>query len=84
MGQVPVSPVPADLGEISARTVDEMRVVWPDRAIDLEVHGDSHGEWDPARMSQTISNLVGNAIAHGERGAPVQRRRSKATDATSS
>ena len=72
LGQVPISPVPADLADISRTTVDEMRAVWPDRPIDLEVHGDSHGEWDPARMSQTISNLVGNAITHGNRDAPVR------------
>src|SRR5688572_5746980 len=48
-----------------------MRVAWPDRPIDVAVHGDAHGEWDPARMSQTISNLVGNALAHGDRAAPV-------------
>ena len=72
LGQVPISPVPADLADISRTTVDEMRVVWPDRPIDLEVHGDAHGEWDPARMSQTISNLVGNAIAHGDRETPVR------------
>ena len=37
LGQVPISPVPADLADISRTTVDEMRVVWPDRPIDLEV-----------------------------------------------
>jgi phosphoserine phosphatase RsbU/P len=72
LGEVPIAPVPADLADISRTTVDEMRVAWPDRPIDLEVHGDSHGEWDPARMSQTISNLVSNAIAHGERGSAVR------------
>ena len=72
LGQVPISPVPTDLADISRATVDEMRVAWPDRPIDLEVHGDSHGEWDPARMSQTISNLVGNAITYGDREAPVR------------
>jgi PAS domain S-box-containing protein len=72
LGQVPISPVPTDLADISRTTVDELRVAWPDRPIDLEVHGDSRGEWDPARMSQTISNLVGNAITHGDREAPVR------------
>ncbi len=72
LGEVPIAPVPADLADISRTTIDEMRVVWPDRPIDLEVHGDSHGEWDPVRMSQTLSNLLGNAIAHGDRGAPVR------------
>ena len=67
-----MSRVPADLGEIARAAVDEMRVVWPDHAIELEVRGDPRGEWDPARMSQTIPNLVSNAIAYGERGTAVQ------------
>ena len=71
MGKVPISRVPAELGEISRAAIDEMRVVWPDHAIELEVHGDSHGEWDPARMSQTISNLVTNAISLRRAGTAV-------------
>jgi signal transduction histidine kinase len=72
LGRVPVSPEPADLAEISHGAIDEMRLAWPDRVIELEVHGDPHGQWDPARMSQTISNLVGNAIDHGDRDCPVR------------
>ena len=71
MGRVPVSRVPADLGEVSRGAIEEMRIAWPDNAIDLEVHGDAHGEWDPARMSQTISNLVTNAISYGTSGSAV-------------
>ena len=74
LGKVPVTRVPADLEEIAHGAVDELRLVWPDHAIDLQVHGDSGGEWDPARMAQTITNLVGNAIAYGERGTPVRHR----------
>ena len=37
----------------------------PDHPIELEVRGDARGEWDPARMSQTICNLVTNAISYG-------------------
>jgi signal transduction histidine kinase len=71
VGRLSVSPVPADLGEISRGAVDELRGVWPENPIELDVRGDARGEWDPPRMSQTVSNLVGNALTHGERGAPV-------------
>jgi signal transduction histidine kinase len=71
VGRLFVSPVPADLGEISRGAVEEMRGVTSDHPIELDVRGDARGEWDPARMSQTVSNLVGNALTHGERGAPV-------------
>jgi PAS domain S-box-containing protein len=72
MGSVPVSRVPGDLAEISRGAIEEMHLAWPDYAIELEVHGDTRGEWDPARMSQTITNLVTNAISYGRDGTAVQ------------
>ena len=71
-GRSPSRACPSELGEISRTVIDEMRVVWPDNAIELEVRGDTHGEWDPARMTQTISNLVTNAISLGESGTAVE------------
>ncbi|HEY7371365.1 MAG TPA: ATP-binding protein [Polyangia bacterium] len=70
--KVAVSPAPTDLGDLSRDAVDEIRVAWPDHPIELEVRGDAHGEWDPARMSQTICNLASNAITYGERGTVVK------------
>ncbi|HXT99608.1 MAG TPA: ATP-binding protein [Polyangia bacterium] len=67
-----VTPVATDLGEIARDAVDEVRVAWPDQPIELDAHGDAHGEWDPARMAQTVSNLVSNAITYGERGTAVK------------
>jgi signal transduction histidine kinase len=71
MGRVPVSRVPADLGEVSRGAIEDLRTTCPDYAIELEVRGDARGEWDSARMSQTISNLVTNAIAYGSSGSTV-------------
>lgn len=36
----------------------------------FESSGDLLGEWDSDRLAQLVSNLVGNAIQHGE-GSPV-------------
>ena len=72
LGKVPITRVPSELGEISRAVIDEMRVVWPDNAIELDVRGDTHGEWDPGRMTQTISNLLTNAISFGESGTAVE------------
>ena len=45
--------------------VEEMQQAHPDRAIRFEGAGDLRGEWDPDRVEQVVSNLVGNAITHG-------------------
>jgi signal transduction histidine kinase len=72
MGKVPVSRIPTDLGEVARAEIDEMRILWPEHAIQLEMRGDVRGEWDPARMSQTIANLVTNAISYGHDGMTVE------------
>jgi signal transduction histidine kinase len=37
----------------------------------LDCDEDIPGEWDEARMSQVLSNLLGNAVQHGARRSPV-------------
>jgi PAS domain S-box-containing protein len=64
-GSLPVSPAPTDLAEVAQAIVDELRDAAPERTIDLAVRGDARGEWDSARLSEVLSNLVGNALAHG-------------------
>jgi phosphoserine phosphatase RsbU/P len=72
LGKIPISRVSADLGQIANDVCDELRVAWPDHNIEVEVRGDARGEWDPARIAQTISNLVGNAFTYGDPHTPVR------------
>ncbi len=69
---LPVSIAPADLAEVSRTVVDELRSSHPNRTIALDVRGDAHGLWDAARMAQVISNLVGNALNHGDADSPIR------------
>ena len=63
---VPITPRSADMRAICADIVDELGVANPGREIGLEVTGDVSGVWDPDRLQQAISNLVGNALEHSD------------------
>jgi PAS domain S-box-containing protein len=64
-GGIPIAPRPCDLHATCGEVVEELQQAYPDRAIRFEGVGDLRGEWDPDRIEQVVSNLVGNAVTHG-------------------
>ena len=58
-GGLPIDPKPTDLGDICRNVVEEFEAT-----IELEVLGDVKGTWDEDRLTEVLSNLVGNAIEH--------------------
>ena len=62
---IPIGPQSMSMAEVCRRVVDELTLAHPTRALTVDAHGASDGRWDPERVAQVISNLVGNAIAHG-------------------
>ena len=71
-GALSIRPVPARPAEIAARVIEELRVANPERVILLELHGQQPFELDPVRIEQVLSNLVGNAMVHGEPDTPIE------------
>jgi len=61
---------PMALGDTVTKIVDELRVAHPSRAIDVQVPS-VHILGDADRMEQVFSNLIGNAIVHGDPSTPV-------------
>mgnify|MGYP002385169961 CR=1 FL=1 len=57
---------PADLETTLLQVVDELRTAHPERQIDLTYSLPELVDCDAPRMSQLISNLVGNACTHGD------------------
>lgn len=66
-----VTKSPADLHATVNQVVDELRVSWPGRAIQIESEGDVSGVWDTDRLAQLTGNLIANALDYGAQQAPV-------------
>ena len=71
---MPVSPTAMNLDALCRALFDEFRTAHPGRTIRFQSAGDLSGEWDADRLRQAISNLVGNALQHGGKGASVELR----------
>src|SRR5262249_17808616 len=68
---LPISPREGDLLKVCHQVIDGLQVLYPDVELRCRAEGSAEAWFDPERAAQVISNLVGNAIAHGELGAPV-------------
>jgi PAS domain S-box-containing protein len=65
---------PLDLKDFISLVVEEMRLVHPEQEIQLEFSGEGEGEWDPDRLAQLLTNLLNNALVHGQEDKPVRVR----------
>lgn len=69
LGTLPVRPQPVDLGELAESAMTELR---DHEARFLRTTcGDACGTWDPDRILQLLSNLLGNAVQHGSADGPI-------------
>ncbi len=71
-GGFPIQRRRVDLHELIRAVGEELHVAHPQRQLQLELPGDGWGDWDADRMSQVLSNLIGNAFQHGAHDAPVR------------
>jgi signal transduction histidine kinase len=54
--------------------VAELRTAWPDRLIESEISLRLPVACDSARIAQLLSNLLANALTHGDKAGPVRVR----------
>jgi phosphoserine phosphatase RsbU/P len=61
-----------DLKPVAERIVAELALGERGKSLELKHAGDTHGRWDPDRLGQVLSNLLGNALRHGQPESPIQ------------
>ena len=54
-----------DLADLAAAAIEEGKAASAAAVLRLTARGDTTGVWDHDRISQILSNLVGNAVQHG-------------------
>ena len=61
-----------ELGQLVQRVIQEHQLSFPDGRFDIHQTGDLAGHWDADRLAQVTSNLIGNALEHGEKQDPIE------------
>jgi two-component system sensor histidine kinase/response regulator len=64
----------ADFKALVERALREHQTAAPERPMDACYVGNFAGDWDPERIAQVASNLIGNALKHGNAEGPIQVR----------
>ena len=68
---IPVRPEKTDLTSVCQSVVDEHSIAHPKAQIIFTHSGMITGHYDPSRMAQVFSNLIGNAVRHGKAQSPI-------------
>jgi phosphoserine phosphatase RsbU/P len=70
-GGLPIQRRQADLLTTLRQTLSEVQAANPGRQFQSSLQGQAWGEWDPDRLAQVFSNLLGNAAQHSPPTSPV-------------
>ncbi|HEX8830382.1 MAG TPA: sensor histidine kinase [Longimicrobium sp.] len=70
-GGIPIERRPMAIGKLVHEVVDEVCTANPERKFEVETRREGDGEWDRERLSQALSNLVSNAVQHGDAKSPI-------------
>ena len=70
-GGIPIERADMSMEKLVHDVVAEVCAAHPESNITVDARGGQRGEWDCARVSQALTNLITNAVEHGVDGMPV-------------
>jgi len=68
---VPIERVEMDVRSMIDEVVAEVTASYPRTVLEVETEGELRGHWDHSRLTQALTNLVGNAVQHGSPNSPI-------------
>jgi len=68
---MPIARSTVDVGATVASVVAEVRASYPKARIESSAKGDLTADVDGARVAQALTNLVANAVQHGDAASPI-------------
>ena len=68
---IPLGKAKTSMLSLCQEIADEFRGINQSERVEINLEGDPNGLWDPARMGQVLSNLMGNAIQYGDASTSI-------------
>lgn len=78
--RMPLRQQSASLDDTCLAVLAELRAAHPRHVFEYEQTGNLKGTYDPERIGQVLSNLLNNAVNHGDRDRPIAVRASGDND----
>jgi signal transduction histidine kinase len=69
---MPIVRAEMDLRKTILDVVAEVAASHPSSTLQIETSGELRGQWDSDRLTQALTNLVGNAVHHGSNKSPIK------------
>lgn len=71
-GGIPIVRKEMSMDKTVHDVVAEICAAHPDRRIEVDARGGDWGQWDCSRISQALTNIIGNAVEHSALGSLVK------------
>jgi signal transduction histidine kinase len=68
---IPIDRVEMNIENVCKQVIVEITAMHPRRVVNFEATGKLQGQWDNARISQALSNVISNAVEHGTESTPI-------------